>query len=1033
MRKYAIILIIITLICILACSLVACKDKEEEYIKPIAWSKYVDEVIEIMQDNYKIGDTGIGLKTSFEIKRQDNNISRREKIDIALNLSLDTSNSTDKLYIRIEGETYDGTGEIFLLSADNETMFLHIYEWEYDKHSYYRYDNAPIFDVFRKFLPSSLNINGKTSDLIKEIADTVLTDANVNKNKSKYIFDFNLANIFKSSFIKTIENILNLSKGTSFEQILIDLSGDTAIVDAIRGASGQIIVNVKSNEINSMRIVLNDNSDTELIIKQFILSAGPLNLKAYVPTNEDNYKSVKIGTVSINGTIRARDSHMLSTIVTYDYELNVSLDLIQLLANDWDFSALDEGNYFHFRLSHTCSSACSDFCSVELGNKLMRPNGSILDIAFAPKDFGTSNLYISTSLKSLLSEKLANTIAQKGFIKAYLSDYQLFTISLPERRALRMAESQVNAQSYSVIEKLISIFSALNLEFWQMNIDINDLTSAIGGIGDSELTTFIFEVLREYGIENLLIDMGNPQYDSVRTYNIKDMALYVATLDIADGESGIKNYNNILDSIPGVKPSDLRPSIEWDFTDYENDNGILVNNIYQSNSDSSSLVYSKDVPISPEELQNLESGYLKYRFTDYLGNNDENNVGFVKILGVVKADYSLIGEYQEVLLKVGYPSMNVVNNSSANGFFDHALFTSVKINIKLSKLEKYTHERVIDADGNAITTYNTLSFNGKTYQELTQVNVTYIYSDGIKKTITINGQIDSVLAATSALYVVTECGVKQLYYFICGNKHIELLTFNEPKEIYLNVNDQKYDPNSALYEETYKMDTSITLRSIINKFKAKFKYDSGEEKTINNLPRSLIKINGISINKGSFEWEAIGQNITDTSIVFYREGMFIIEIDYLGQVAKFQINITSPQDGYAKYQIVDKTAERYYFSGFSYEFKTEIINKAHGNEKSYSKLEVTIKRGKTNDKGDLEYKELVNDLLVSDSGIFDKDPFVNGSIVELAGMLISPIEFNFKVRFDAPGYYEINISLNNQNDTTIKHTKTIYIEVKTPV
>lgn len=1032
MRKYAIILIVITLISILACGLVACKDKEEEYIKPIAWSKYVDEVIEIMHDSYEIGDTSLGLKTSFEINRSDDGIAHKQKIDIELNLSLEADNSTDKLLIRIEGETYDGEDEIFLLSADNKTMYLHIYEWQYDKHSYYQYDNAPIFDVFRKFLPSSLNLDGKTSELIKIFTDTILTDANVNKDKSEYIFDFSLSGIFESSIIKTIEKVLNLSSGTSLENILNGISGDTAIVDAIRGAKGQIIVCVSDSKISNIQIKISDASNSEINIKIFELSASPINTVAYVPPNIDDYKNIKIGTVSINGTIRATDKYKVNTIVMYDYELNVSLDLIQLIANDWDFSALDEGNYFHFRLSHTCSSACSDFCSVELGNKLMRPNGSILDIAFAPKDFGTSNLYISTSLKSLLSEKLANTIAQKGFIKAYLSDYQLFTISLPERRALRMAESQVNAQSYSVIEKLISIFSALNLEFWQMNVDINDLTSAIGGIGDSELTKFIFEVLSEYGIENLLIDMGNPQYDSVRTYNIKDMALYIATLDITDGESGIKNYNNILDSIPGVKPSDLRPSIEWDFTDYENDNGILVNNIYQSNSDSSSLVYSKDVPISSEELQNLESGYLKYRFTDYLGNNDENNVGFVKILGVVKADYSLIGEYQEVLFKVGYPSMNVVNNSSVNSFFDNALYTSVKINIKLSKLEKYTHERVIDADGNAITTYNTLSFNGKTYQELTQVNVTYIYTGGIKKIITINGQIDSVLAATSALYVVSECGVKELYYYICGNKHVDLLTFNEPNEIYLNVNDQKYDPNSELYEETYKMDTSITLRSIINKFKAKFKYDSGEEKTINNLPRSLIKINGISINKGSFEWEIIGQN-TDTSIVFYREGRFIIEVDYLGQVAKFQINITSPQDGYAKYQIVDKTAERYYFSGFPYEFKTEIINKAHGNKKSYSKLEVTIKRGKTNDKGVLEYKEPVNDLLVSESGIFDKNSFVNGSIVELDGMLISPIEFNFKVRFDAPGYYEINISLNNQNDMTIKHTKTIYIEVKTPV
>lgn len=1024
MRKYAIILIVITLISILACGLVACQDKEEEYIKPIAWSKYVDEVIEIMHDSYEIGADSLGLKTSFEINRRDDGIARKQKIDIELNISLDAGNSTDKLLIRIEGETYDGEGEIFLLSADNETMYLHIYEWQYDKHSYYQYDNAPIFDVFRKILPSSLNLDGKTSELIKIFATTILTDANVNKDKSEYIFDFSLSGIFESSIIKTIEKVLNLSSGTSLENILNGISGDTAIVDAIRGAKGQIIVRVSDSKISNIQIKISDASNSEINIKNFELSASPINTVAYVPPNIDDYKNIKIGTVSINGTIRATDKYKVNTIVMYDYELNVSLDLIQLIANDWDFSAIDDENYFHFRLSHTCSSICTDFCSVELGNKLMRPQGSVLDIAFAPKDFGTHNLYISTSLKSLINEELANTIAQKGFIKAYLSDYQLFTISLPERRALRMAEKQVDSQSFSIIEKLITIFSALNLDFWQMDVNISELEAAIGSIGDSDLTTFVFNVLNEYGIEYLLIDMGSPQYDSIRTYNIRDMAIHIATLDIADGESGIKRYNNAL------LASNLRPSIKWEFSDGEYDNKVFVNNIYQNNSDNSAKIYSKDVPISPEELENLESGYLKYHFTDYLGNNDENNVGFAKILDVVIADYSRIGEYQEVLLKVGYPSMNVATESSANDYFDQLLYTSLKVNIKLSKLEKYTHKRVIDGDGNAITTYNTLSFNGKTYQELTQVNVTYVYSDGIKKTIAINGQIDSVLAATSALYVVTECGVKELYYYICGNKHVEILTFNEPNEIYLNVNDTKYEPNSTLYEETYKMDASITLRSIINKFKARYKYDGGEEKTI-NLPRSLIKINGISINKGSFEWEVIGQN-SDPSIVFYREGRFIIEVDYLGQVAKYQIIITSPQDGYAKYQIVDKTVERYYFSGFPYEFKTEIINKAHGNAKSYSKLEVTIKRGKTNNKGELQYKELANELIVSDSGLFNKKPFVNGSIVELDGMLISPIEFNFKVLFDASGYYEISINLNNQNDKTIKCIRTMYIEVKTP-
>lgn len=1007
MRKYAIILIVITLISILACGLVACVEEEEEYITPIAWNKYVDEIIKIMRDNYNIGDRNVGFKTSLNTQRIANNAINQENVEIELNFSLDAGNETDRLKIRIMGETYDGVNETFLLYADNKIMYLHIYEWEYDKHSYYQYDNAPIFDLFRKVLSESLNMNGKTSDFIKLIANTILTDANVNRDKTEYVFDFSLKNIFNSSIIKVLESVLNLSGGSSIESILSGLGGDYPIIDVIKSISGQIIVELSGRKITNIKIETSDESMNSLDIKEFVLQDTPINFDKYTPDNIDAYKNIKIGTVSINGTIRARDKYKVSTIVTYDYELNVSLDLIQLIANDWDFSALDDGNYFHFRLSHTCSSMCTDFCSVELGNKLMRPNGSILDIAFAPKDFGTSNLYISTSLKSFFDEKTTNNlIGSSSLASLLLSDYQLFTVSLPERRALRMATSgESYAQSSkNMFESLIAIINSLHFKLWNMDISLSELKNAMGDLFDNEIIDYVFKMFGDYGIENIAIDMGNPQYDSVRTYNIKDMAIHIATLDIADGESGIKKYNNALLS------NSLRPSLEWDFNDGAYDNDEFVNNIYQGDSDSSAKIYSIDAPISPKELQHLKGGYLKYHFTDYLGDDNDKNTGFAKILEVVSADYSLIGEYQDVVLKVGYPSMNVIALSiiaSINDVFDSFLYTSVTVRIKLTELIDYSAVRIdIDKDsGKVIDEYNALEFYSSAYNKLVGVCVTFNYSGGLSKEIIINGETDAIIARSS-MYVVSRLGEQKLKYSICGEQHEETIKFNSPKYKKLTVVNQDSD---NIYRETYKIEEPIKLSSITGEIRLEYSYDSTNKSL--TLPISLFKINGLSVSKNSFEWDIIPGS-TDSSLVFYREGIFEISADYLGETTLYEIEITSLQVGKSTYQAIDKTTDKPYFSGPTYAFNTEIVNKTHGSIGGDYKLELTVERGRVNNNGTLVYIKDKTSWLQTSNKVDGKD-VENASDISLPPMIINPIKYNFNICFVYSGYYRIKVQLGN--------------------
>ena len=105
----------------------------------------------------------------------------------------------------------------------------------------------------------------------------------------------------------------------------------------------------------------------------------------------------------------------------YDYELDSNLDLLTLVLNDYDLTALDENNCFHLRLTHTCTGACGDYCR----SKYASARGAVLDIAFSPADFGSYNVYFSVALHALMTKDVAEEIVDQF-------DVALSTFRFPE-------------------------------------------------------------------------------------------------------------------------------------------------------------------------------------------------------------------------------------------------------------------------------------------------------------------------------------------------------------------------------------------------------------------------------------------------------------------------------------------------------------------------------------------------------------------------------------------------------------------------
>lgn len=1011
----------------------ACKPEEKPVIKPTSWQIYVEELQEIFNNTYSTTDLGLGFAVNAELKSSnDLGESKSFKLDAKLNLSLKPDNTTDGLSISIHGNDVNGVAsEIFSMYANNERIYLHIYEAQYDKHSYYKYSNTPLFDIIRQAFGESTITEISPLNLLNYLSQTIFTSATVNENKTVYTCGFAMENILNDDVSSALETLMRLFPEDIKSEFLksIGVKSDMELLMLLANLKGEVIFNVKDGKITNINIssLQGLTGRTVLDIKSLIIAPNYIiGVNAAEPSNIEDYNNVKIGTVSVEGSITGKDSKDINTLIKYDMSFNASIDILQLLANGGDVRSLDENNYFHFNLSHKCNSYCTDYCSVGLGNKLRQSNGSVLDIAFSPKDFGTYNIYVSVSLGAFLGEdklisllrgQISNGIERLS--PFLISDYQLFAIDLGARLDLaKELSNESDAVAENSMQPLLDLYSILNFKRWSMDINLEELKQASTDIGElSAITGAFCNILQSYNVENLDIDLGMPQYDAVSSYNIADALLFIPALDIDDNVLGTKQYNNALFS------GQIKPSLSWDFNIGESDNGTYVNTLLYG-SDYKEILYDVNNPISADELKNLNNAYIAYNYKDIWGNSGGSDyVGYAKIYGAYGVDYSNTSTYQSVLLKVGYPSAVISDFSSARNFlkefFGEMLYTTVRVNIKLSEIDKskITVERTsrTSIEGGTKETDEYKLYDVKR-NEILQATVKYVYSmpNGQEKTkpLTQYGTctfFDIKYGLLGGInYVVNSTGKQKLVYNICGERIEKFITIIPPKDSSLQ---------STATDFTFKIGEKIDITKLE---KVSYNYSYPDSKTYNyTVPFYYATISGRSINDGVDRWGIEGNFQEDnkivTSIVFYREGRFEIGYEYLGKKASFYVNIVSKNEGKSEYKLTSSKVKDHYFVGeHNYDFDYTLDNKTHGTQgRDNQILTVEITRGTVNSSGTLMYyaaetnkTEYLEFVIKYDNVIID-----NKSTVDLEALILNPHKIKISVKFKVSGYYRIKLSV----------------------
>lgn len=1045
-KKIWILLLTVVVMAFGICMLSACKPEDKPIIKPTSWQIYIDELQEIFDNTYSTTDLGLGFAVNAELKSSNDlgEISSY-KLDAKFNLSLNPDNRTDGLNMSIQGKDVNGIAtEIFSIYANNERIYLHIYEAQYDKHSYYKYRNTPIFDIIRQSLGESTISQISPIKLLDYLSQTIFTSATVNEDKTVYTFGFAMENILNEDLSSALETLLKLLPEDIKSEFLksIGVNSDIELLVLLANLKGEMIFNVKDGKITDINATSPQGitGQTLLNIKSLIIAPNYIiGVHDAEPANIEDYNDVKIGTVSVDGSIIGKDSKDINTLIKYDMSFNASIDLLQLIANGGDVRSLDENNYFHFNLSHKCNSYCTDYCSVGLGNKLRKSNGSVLDIAFSPKDFGTHNLYVSVSLGALIGEDKLTSLMEgqissglEKLTSLLVSDYQLFVIDLGARLDLTKELSLDNktVSENSMIKPLLDLYSILNLKRWSMDINLEELKNTSSDIGEiGGVTNAICEILQTYGVENLDVDLGMPQYDAVSSYNIANSLLFIPSLDIDSDVMGTKQYNNALFS------GQIKPSISWDFNIGESDNGTYVNTLLYGG-DYKQILYDVNNPISADELKNLDNAYIAYNYKDIWGNSGGSDyVGYAKIYGAYGVDYSNTSTYQSVLLKVGYPSAVISDFLSARNFlkefFGEMLYTTVRVNIKLSEIDKtkMTVERtsrtnIVNDKGETIGTKETdeyLLYDVKRDQIL-EATVGYVYptSNGqtITKYLTQYGTCSFFDIKYGLLggvnYVVNSTGRQKILYNICGEKIEKYITITPPTQSSLQT---------TVESLTFRIGEKIDINNLE---KVRFNYSYGEDRPSNfTVPFYYATINGRAIDNGVDRWGIEGNFQDDnkivTSIVFYREGEFEIGYEYLGQKVSFIVNIVANNVGSSEYKLTNNKLKEHYFVGdYYYDFDYVLDNKTHATEgKVNQKIYVGITRGQVNTSGTLIYytsdtnkSEYVEFIIKYDNVIID-----NKSTVDLEALILNPHKIKISVKFKVSGYYKINLSVAGASST----------------
>ena len=1012
-RKAAVVLVAVMVLCFAATLFFACNKGEElPSVTPVSWERYLSDATARVAEHIALNGGKLGAMLRADVT------SEGGAYDLLVGLNYD-ANAVEESCFVIElvdadavseaAETAAEEGVLFSLVADNSATWVDVAPGLDISDARVRIENLNIFGLL------GAAYNDATSDAaVKALADILFNlgrafFSGVSVSDGGDVYTFTVNADFKSDGAAYFSSVLTVFGEEVSDALLaaFGIEDADALFQGLPDMRGEVVLTFGDDGvgISTDRLTTGENGAGMNAVFTTSDELYP-ELTAKVPDGtEVGYVTTKIGNSHMSGKVEFTRGD--NSIMSYDYELDANLDLLTLVLAGYDLTALDEDNYFHLRITHTCTATCGDYCR----SKYASARGAVLDIAFSPADFGSYNVYFSVALHALMTKDVAEEIVDQFYVA-------LFMFGLPEYTLITYP-CELFTEDSPVQRMLTGLYAGNMFATGSVTVPIDDsdpmISSAAALLGKDWMG----------GADRLVINIEENDFGMAQPHDI-----YSETVFIIDGGIGdVKDY--------AVYIEGLALSWEWEEPATVAETGEELTSIY---AEDHTLLHGADaegryVPMSREEITGmLGEYYLKINAVN-IDKTASPSPRYMRVTDVNDIDLDS-DEVQTVTFTVEYPNpLKALGIESYSASAASVFVTEVRANIRLT--DRAAAEVVFTPHvdvGTELEIVHADSVSGGTYYGQRSSIPEFLYADaeveyvnGDKKSTTIVGRTEAVgtrSAIITTYYYSTMCGRVEVEWDFLGDSHVGTYDIKKPDRVEFEVREDSM-PSHSVGETVY-------LSTITNHITAMayYKNDDGTEKKIMlYLAAGNIFINGIPLTSSSSYWKSErmllgGHTVTFNTANDYspcyaeifgeRSEEFVQHVEaYLGDEATYTFNQTS-------------TDPVFWFAGRDYRFTGEIVNATHGIADDAARtLRISVFRNydsmSSNSAIDISSESCDVWLKSFTAG----SPFVASGTAgqmtaeDFPALIVVGIDVSFTLRFNEPGYYCVRLQLTGDGGFSV--------------
>lgn len=979
MKKYSLAFALIALATVVACVFCACNSNDIPSGNTVKWQDYLNEFAKTVAEDIDNCQSTVGASIVGSMTLNG------RVFDVEIYTNVDLHGDSDNIAIRV----YDRDNIAFSVLSNDRDTYVEIAQNRYVPTAKLKLQETTLFDWFGILLDApDVTVAQSIKTAIVELGNVLFMSADANAQRTNYSFGINGDKLGErlSAYIKSLMTF-NSEIGNVLLSIF-DVKNIDEIFGALTDISGKVNFRIEEDAtyIEGEDIVVGNNTANGFSLKLQIEDAYNGKIDALFPQTDAGYKVTKVGSTSIDGSVSLISSLGDKYAVKYDMSMNTNIDLFKWVFNGFDLGKLSDDNFFHFRLSHKCIDGCTEYCR----SKIAFASGAVMDIAFSPKHFGTSHIYICLNLKALLSAEYLNRISRY--------ERNVTAASMPEYGMIVIPASNLS-ENGDFVKMLFKAYAFI------VGIDENDSAKMnIEGLRDAFNDMRVANVLidnilqsDEYDVDTVKVKVDNNVYGQVREYDIYKEVVYLKDYD----EPNLKNFAS---SSLGKDNTAYKWNYESQKTVQEGDAEYTLNNIYDARGENllhgvSSTGYY--VPMSDNENDDLIGSTLKI---EYVGYSQEGKTAFCEIVDVEGLDANCF-DVQEVILTLKYPNLldytfeigdmtaRVVEDLFGGG--SELFVQKVKANIKLTREANEKAFEFISAD---INEKFRLTYNSS-LPDMLKAKAIIRYENGLQKEIVTVGQSNSVIISqglVSKQYSITEVGKATVKFRVAGRNIERYFDVEKPDRVEITTRDGSSTIGSSCSPDAY-----VTLRAFY-----------GESRVNVKLALKDFYINNVSLDVATLDWEHY-TSYRSKYLMFIKSNEYTVQVRKFGTVlGSFTLRISSSASTTPTYQYNVRTEpQNVVLKDSRNQFEGTITNKRHGDrEDTTYNLDVKVYEGSASDYG-VTYAE-------ADSSIYKVDMTYNGKAVEgssasitLPSLIVSPISVRFYIAFNKPGVYRINLRL----------------------